>query len=94
MTQLAMKLPERNVEHLERVSDRISGGVLEFCRRRMRATGGEFRMHELSAALDFSGMKCAPDSAGRILRDLRQKKSIGYEVLSRRDSLYRILWVK
>ena len=41
-----------------------------------------------------SGNRVAPDSPGRILRQLRQQRLLNYEVVSRRQSLYRVLPVE
>lgn len=70
----------------ERVGGAIGDAVLAFARQRL-AAGGQFRMEELRAHL---GDAHAPDSAGRILRLLRQQGVLGYELVSRRDSLYRV----
>jgi hypothetical protein len=73
---------------LERVSSKIALSVLEFCRNHFY-----FRMEALTAWVrDQTGV--APDSPGRILRDLRQRGLIGYEVVNRRQSLYRVIWCK
>ena len=71
-------------EHLERVGERISGAVLEFCAVRKR-----FQMAELSDWVrERTGV--APDSPGRILRQLRSVGKLNYRVVDRRASLYEV----
>jgi hypothetical protein len=36
----------------------------------------------------------APDSPGRIMRDLRQRHRLGYRCVSRSQSLYEVDWVQ
>jgi hypothetical protein len=71
---------------LKRVSLRIAEAVLDFARRR---AGALFYMEQLNLHVADVVGTVAPDSPGRILRDLRRKKHISYEVVSRKDSLYR-----
>ncbi len=56
---------------------------------RLRADGRcQFHMEELR---QWIGADAAPDSAGRILRLLRQRGVIDYKVANRAQSLYEIL---
>lgn len=75
--------------NLDRVSNNIAGLVAAFCRGRFREGRAEFRMEDLTRFVRARST-IAPDSAGRILRDLRRRKVIGYEVVSRSASLYRL----
>jgi hypothetical protein len=94
MTQLGIDFEQR--EHLERVSSKIAKSVLAFCRHAEanvqqgpdgRDLAGIFYGEQLRMWVrDRTGI--APDSAGRILRDLRQRGVIDYQVLDRRASLY------
>lgn len=77
---------EEQRAELARVEGSIGDAVLAFARERL-ASGGDFRMEELRARL---GDGHAPDSAGRILRLLRQQGALAYEVVSRSESLYRV----
>lgn len=77
--------PEQDPER-ERVSSAIGQDVLRFCRARL---GAEFHLEELREFVALRGHR-APDSAGRILRLLRQQGRLAYEVVNRRQSLYRI----
>jgi hypothetical protein len=73
-------------ENLGRVAERISGAVEEFCglRKRFRQ---QFHMAELCDFVrDRTGV--APDSPGRILRQLRSLGKLNYRVVDRRSSLY------
>jgi len=54
-----------------------------------------FHMEDLRKFVEQGvGGKIAPDSPGRILRQLRQEGELNYEVLSRHESLYKILPVQ
>lgn len=78
--------------NLVRVSNNIADIVTNFCRERLDEGQAEFYMTDLMRyANDRSTV--APDSAGRILRDLRRQKVIDYTVVSRSQSLYRITGV-
>ncbi len=81
-------------ENLERVSQKIARYILDFCRACIVSSQSEFRMRQLE---DYVRMmvqvRIAPDSARRIFNDLRNKGRIGYTLLSRKDSHYRIDWI-
>lgn len=101
MTQLELRAPARQDTHavsLERVTSRIAGHALAFCRLVLAdrfVDPGQFRMEELRQYVDQAeGRYVAPDSAGRILRDLKQRGLVGYTLISRRESLYRAEWVR
>ena len=78
-------------EHLDRVRGRIGPAVLEFCEGFPR--GSVFHMEALVRFIRAK-LGIAPDSPSRILRSLRQDGHIGYTVINRRQSLYRVDWVK
>ena len=71
---------------LARVSVRISAAIVRFMR-----TAGQFHADDLRAYVESEVGACAPGSADRIMRDLRQKQVINYVLLSRRGSLYKSL---
>ena len=73
-------------EHLERVSSRIALAILEFC-----DSATLFRADELRRCVGDRCRNSAPASADRVLRDLRRKKRLDYEVVDRRASLYRVV---
>lgn len=75
-----------NQEHLIRVSTKIATVILSFCGSRTH-----FHMQELVEEIQSVDSAIAPDSASRILRDLKAKGLLNYEVLSRRDSHYKVL---
>ena len=52
--------------------------------------GKTFHADELRLHVRKCVGEVAPDSAGRILRDLRQRKVVAYEVVNRAKSLYRV----
>ena len=82
MTQLALNEQQAN---LERVRSRIAQAIVTFC-----DWHSMFYMQELLNYVEAT-TQVAPDSPGRILRDLRQKGLIDYVVLNRRQSLYQVL---
>lgn len=83
--------PEQE-ENLDRVAERIGGLVLAFCAETAAHGDCLFYMEELrNYVYEHVGGAIAPDSPGRILRMLRTRKQIKYNVLSRRDSLYEIV---
>lgn len=69
-----------------RVGGAIGDDVLAFARSRV---GREFHMEDLRSYVEARGHR-APDSAGRILRLLRQHGRLDYSVVSRAQSLYRV----
>lgn len=79
-------MTESNLEFLESVSERIAGRILGFCASRV---GKEFHADDLRQHVG----DCAPGSADRVLRLLRQTERLDYVVLNRRKSLYRVEWV-
>ncbi len=72
--------------NLRRVSWRIAQLVYAFCQLH-----NEFHMADLVRFVLVSEPDTAPDSPSRILRDLRRKGLISYEVVSRSASLYRMV---
>lgn len=72
---------------LERVSVRIGKAIVGFCRARL---GQTFSADQLRQHVRMVVGEVAPDSPSRILRDLRQQGVVAYELVSRRDSLYRV----
>lgn len=72
---------------LARCRSAVAPVILDFWKS--RGIGAQFHMSELT---EFVRRRTpiAPDSAGRILRDMRQAGEINYRVIDRRRSLYRI----
>ena len=86
-------------EERARVRSRIGKLILEFCwelqaRPSMSSHNDEFHMEELRRWVEERvGGKIAPDSPGRVLRELRRKGFINYRVVNRSRSLYQlVLW--
>lgn len=73
--------------NLSRVTARIGESILEFAKSRV---GSRFHAGDLHAHVEQATGKCAPASADRVLRSLRQKGLVDYTVISRSDSLYRM----
>lgn len=74
-------------ENIERVTDAIARHVTAFLNAHQ-----EFHVEDLRKYV-YENVRgyVAPASPDRILRDLRQRKQVNYEVVSRRKSLYRVL---
>lgn len=87
-----MKDPEQKVQ-IDRVRAAIAEAVHSFCLRVSKTNSACFFMSELTEHVK-ARTNIAPDSAGRILRDLRQQKQIDYKVINRARSLYMITMVK
>ena len=69
-----------------RVSSRIGRLILEFCNQ-----VDTFHMEDLNRFVKrCAGFPVAPDSPGRILRELRRYGFVHVELISRRGSLYRV----
>lgn len=79
----ADKSKTEQTKQLERVTSNIGQAVLAFFRGMQ--TGQEFRAAELYDSVQG----CAPASADRVMRDLRRKGFIAYELVDRSQSLYR-----
>lgn len=79
---------EEQVENLERVASRTERAIIDFCKRYDLFHADELRQ----AVIRETGI-AAPASTDRILRLLRQKGVVIYEVISRRESLYRVISV-
>lgn len=80
------RAPEQT-KQLARVTSRIGGSVLAFCRAR---EGSTFRAADLAAFVmqDCGG---APASADRVMRQLRAQGFIDVQVVDRAGSLYRVV---
>jgi hypothetical protein len=78
-------LLDSNRAHLESVSSRIGAAILDFMRLH---DGLNFFADDLRRHVIAQVGTVAPGSADRILRDLRQKGLIEYEVVNRAQSLY------
>jgi hypothetical protein len=79
-----------HVENLERVVVKIAPTVHAFCAEIWRQGRPRFHMMELTAYVRRCIGEIAPDSAGRILRELRLRGRLDYAIVSRRDSLYEL----
>lgn len=76
---------------IERVSHNIADTVLEFCRKRL-ASDPLFTVNQLHEYVS-ERHQGAPGSPDRILRDLKRRERVSYEVVSRSVSLYRVTGV-
>lgn len=70
-------------DDLRRVTNRIGDSVLTFCAKAHR-----FRMGDLTEWVRRTVGEVAPDSPGRILRDLKRRGLVNYRLVSRSESLY------
>jgi ribosomal protein S25 len=75
-------------ENLERVSARIACSVLNFFGTHQ--PGDVFHVETLRQHVLAQTGLLAPASADRVLRDLRQRGLLNYEVINRKQSLYEI----
>lgn len=73
---------------LRRVSEKIAELVIKFFNN--REGGDQFTVNELTKYV-MDKEPVAPDSPARIMRLLRRKGVINYEVVSRSRSLYRVV---
>lgn len=76
---------EPNEPYLRDVSERLAPTILEFCREHV---GKQFFADDLRKYVRHKVGSCAPGSADRVLRDLRQRGELEYSVVNRRKSLY------
>jgi hypothetical protein len=88
-----MPEPQTLYDHLQpmelsRVTHKIGAAVLQFCRT--VRVGNTFRMESLQRYVSSVVPETAPDSPSRILRELRKKGELDYEVVKRSESLYRV----
>jgi hypothetical protein len=85
-------------DHQERtrVRSRIGSLILEFYEFRLHINATQFHMDDLKRFVENRApySRIAPDSPGRILRQLRQHRLLNYKVVSRRQSLYQVLPVE
>lgn len=77
---------ELNFDHLERVKGRIQSAIAEFFDG--LEIGQTFHAQDLRDYVCRTA-QVAPSSPDRIMRAMRREGTIGYEVVNRRDSLYR-----
>lgn len=75
------------LRELSRCKATIAPIILKFWK--LREIGDQFHMSELTDYVKAQAV-IAPDSAGRILRDMRQASELNYLVIDRRNSLYQI----
>jgi len=76
-------------ENLDRVTSKLSGPILAFCRLHR-----DFHMEDLRLYLRGQSVDFAPDSPSRILRELRLRGAVDYVITNRRQSAYRVVSVR
>ena len=86
---LARKPATEQQRQLDRVESRITTAVLDFCAGRITDGRPVFAASELRAYVDARHAG-APGSPDRVLRDLRQRGRVAYNVVSRAASLYEL----
>jgi len=89
MEQLSLNLHQQAIQprELARCKAVIAPLILKFFS--LRGVGEQFHMADLTRFVN-AHTPIAPDSAGRILRDMRQGGELNYQVVDRRNSLYQI----
>ena len=101
--QLSSPLPHRPVvvmplfddqqaAELARVKAKLDPLVLAFFATKQ--PGDLFTMNSLTDFVKAQRSSGVVESAGRVMRDLRKKKALNYELVSRSQSLYRVLAVE
>jgi hypothetical protein len=78
-------------ENLDRVQSALACNILLFIELRVLGNERVFHMNDLTNFIRDIHPNIAPDSAGRILRQLRQQGRCNYKVENRRASLYRVI---
>jgi len=88
--------PITDQQERARVRSRIGSLIMEFCHFQFGTfADAEFYMEELRGYVEKRVQgTIAPDSPGRILRQLRQQQQLNYKVISRSKSLYRVVPVE
>lgn len=76
-------------QQLARVESKLGAFIITWCQAHLAAGQPRFHLAELAEDVEcqFGG---APDSASRILRQLRARGHIAYRVVDRRASLYEL----
>lgn len=77
--------------NLARVKERLAAHVKAFCEE--IGVHGRFYAEDLRKSV-LAKFKVAPDSPGRILRDLRQSGELDYTIINRRQSLYELTAIR
>lgn len=77
-------------QQLERVAARIGDAILTFVRRLRAFETTTFHADDLREFVMRAVGRTAPGSADRVLRDLRARGLVRYQVINRRESLYRL----
>lgn len=93
MTQLTL-VPlqqESQPKALKRVTAKLQQAIIHFCQD--IGPRGEFYAEDLLNHVERYVGKVAPDSPGRVLRQLRRLGAVDYVVINRRNSHYRIVRV-
>ncbi len=87
-TPVTFRGPPEQRENIARVHHKIAPAILDYFQA--HGVGYEFHVDSLRRWIAARYPGIAPDSAGRIMRDLRQSGVLDYEVVNRRQSLYQI----
>ncbi len=83
---------DSHTENLRRVRANIGAAIEKFCADRLALQTPRFHMADLDGWVrETVRGPIAPESVGRILRDLRQSKRINYVLRSRRASEYEVV---
>lgn len=86
-----MAHPEQET-NLRRVRANLGALVLAFCRDRLALGAPVFRIADLQGYVSEHAL-AAPASPDRILRDLRRRGKVSYDVINRAGSVYRLAGV-
>ena len=85
-----MNYDREQARQIDRVEKKIADIILEFYHERILIMQYDFHANDLAEYMNRQIPNTTFDSASRILRLLRQKRKIDYDVVSRKDSHYRL----
>lgn len=81
-------------QDIKRVSSNIQTAIKSFCKSRLQSNNELFFIGDLTRYVsNFPGVKCAPASPDRILRNMRKNGTVNYVVANRSKSLYKVVGV-
>ncbi len=80
-------------KQLQRVVPKLQDVIIQFLKRKLKTIKQEFHAGELCIYCLNKVNDIAPDSVSRVMRELRKRGIIDYEVIDRKNSLYLIIGV-
>lgn len=77
-------------KQLKRTKANLEPAILLWAKRRITNGYRQFHLVDLGIDLAKKGIQFAPGSPDRILRDMRVRQLVGYNVIDRSKSLYEL----